>query len=102
MSEKDRELWGLLDYKYETHPRHGLPLLSPADLKSVRILPQLSFTGLGGILADVMKLGKALTMLGAVVCAKEDGLVFKSTKEHDTEHPSRQKAGTLVVLPSRL
>ncbi|KAK0726532.1 SNF2 family N-terminal domain-containing protein [Apiosordaria backusii] len=75
----DHELWGLLDYK---------------------IVSKLSSPCRGGILADVMGLGKTLTMLSAIVCTKEDAATFAQSEGDDIGSCSRPKAGTLVVLPS--
>ncbi|TVY64496.1 DNA repair protein RAD5B [Fusarium oxysporum f. sp. cubense] len=58
--------------------------------------------GRGGILADVMGLGKTLTMLSAILCSKQLGQpsVRDSTGNIRTqEHPP--SSITLVVLPSR-
>ncbi|PCD28728.1 hypothetical protein AU210_011286 [Fusarium oxysporum f. sp. radicis-cucumerinum] len=58
--------------------------------------------GRGGILADVMGLGKTLTMLSAILCSKQLGQpsIRDSTGNIKTqEHPP--SSSTLVVLPSR-
>ncbi|KAK4163148.1 SNF2 family N-terminal domain-containing protein [Cladorrhinum sp. PSN259] len=77
--DTDRELWGLIDPMF---------------------ISRLPSPGLGGILADVMGLGKTLTMLSAIVCAKEN---LSTAVQHGKVYltgPSRPNT-TLIVLPSR-
>ncbi|CZR48118.1 uncharacterized protein FPRO_12728 [Fusarium proliferatum ET1] len=57
--------------------------------------------GRGGILADVMGLGKTLTMLSAILCSKQ---LVQSFSKDITSNSDRNHAPlsiTLVVLPSR-
>ncbi|KAF5975670.1 hypothetical protein FBULB1_7246 [Fusarium bulbicola] len=59
--------------------------------------------GRGGILADVMGLGKTLTMLSAILCSKQLGQSYSSdtSSNSNTGHHSAPNMN-LVVLPSRL
>ncbi|KAF4493232.1 hypothetical protein FAGAP_10650 [Fusarium agapanthi] len=58
--------------------------------------------GRGGILADVMGLGKTLTMLNAILCSKQLGQSYTSdtSSNSNTGHHSALNMN-LVVLPSR-
>ncbi|KAF5265986.1 hypothetical protein FOXYS1_3182 [Fusarium oxysporum] len=77
--------------------------LQPADsgvLSSLLSYPDKP--GRGGILADVMGLGKTLTMLSAILCSKQLGQPSIRDSTGNTkaqEHPP--PSITLVVLPSR-
>lgn len=53
----------------------------------------------GGIIADVMGLGKTLTMLSAIVCSKQEMTLVESLDGMECESLRLTKA-TLVVLPS--
>ncbi|KAF5588539.1 uncharacterized protein FSUBG_11459 [Fusarium subglutinans] len=58
--------------------------------------------GGGGILADVMGLGKTLTMLSAILCSKRMGESFTSDNMSNNYPPQHSSVNmTLVVLPSR-
>ncbi|KAF5620267.1 hypothetical protein F52700_11589 [Fusarium sp. NRRL 52700] len=58
--------------------------------------------GRGGILADVMGLGKTLTMLSAILCSKQLGqpASYRTTSNGDSGNHAPLNI-TLVVLPSR-
>lgn len=63
---------------------------------------QSDTSGLGGILADVMGLGKTLTMLTAILCSKEL-TQFDSSGEASgcQDKETRHLSLTLIVSPSR-
>ncbi|KAF5714151.1 hypothetical protein FGLOB1_3651 [Fusarium globosum] len=66
------------------------------------LLSQPEKPGRGGILADVMGLGKTLTMLSAILCSKQLGQSFspQTMSNSDTRYNAPLNI-TLVVLPSR-
>ncbi|RSM18248.1 hypothetical protein CDV31_002974 [Fusarium ambrosium] len=78
------------DYVSEMHTR----LLSSIhySLLSDRTVP-----GCGGILADVMGLGKTMTMLSAIVYSKH----LNDRVNTDNNSVAQPRASTLIVLPSR-
>ncbi|SCO16339.1 related to promoter binding protein RUSH-1alpha [Fusarium fujikuroi] len=57
--------------------------------------------GRGGILADVMGLGKTLTMLSAILCSKQLAQSFSYDTMSNSERNHAPLSITLVVLPSR-
>ncbi|KAH7159153.1 SNF2 family N-terminal domain-containing protein [Fusarium sp. MPI-SDFR-AT-0072] len=77
--------------------------LRPADSGVLSsLLSHPDKPGRGGILADVMGLGKTLTMLSAILCSKQlDQSSIRDSMGNSKaqEHPS--SSITLVVLPSR-
>ncbi|CAF3490676.1 unnamed protein product [Fusarium graminearum] len=56
---------------------------------------------LGGILADVMGLGKTLTMLSAILCSKHLKHSYDMSGSNNRDSDSQQTDLTLIVLPSR-
>jgi SNF2 family DNA or RNA helicase len=59
-------------------------------------------TSAGGVLADVMGLGKTLTMISAIIHSKDEGVCFalpssKFSVDDDLTYPLK---ATLVVTPS--
>ncbi|PTD02170.1 hypothetical protein HYE67_000295 [Fusarium culmorum] len=56
---------------------------------------------LGGILADVMGLGKTLTMLSAILCSKQLKQNYDISGSNNRNSDSQQTDLTLIVLPSR-
>lgn len=73
-----------------------------ANLKIIdSLLSKPNRPGLGGILADVMGLGKTITMLGAILCSKhlkKQSSINEATRSEDLEGRSNL---TLILLPSR-
>jgi len=57
---------------------------------------------MGGIIADVMGLGKTLTMISAVVASLARATEHATAKDQDSVHPSSgcQSRATLVVVTS--
>ncbi|KAK3995722.1 SNF2 family N-terminal domain-containing protein [Cladorrhinum sp. PSN332] len=78
--DADRELWRLVDPMF---------------------MSRLQLPGLGGILADVMGLGKTLTMLSAIVYSKCEARSVHQTGLGDNTALRPSAKATLVVLPSR-
>ncbi|KAF5252269.1 hypothetical protein FANTH_2825 [Fusarium anthophilum] len=76
--------------------RHMLMLIHDS------LLSHLEKPGRGGILADVMGLGKTLTMLSAILCSRQLAQSFShdNMRNSDTEHYAPPNS-TLIVLPSR-
>ncbi|KAI8716614.1 hypothetical protein NCS52_00955600 [Fusarium sp. LHS14.1] len=74
----------------ETHAR----LLSSIHCS---LLSRQTVPGCGGILADVMGLGKTLTMLGAIVYSKH----LNNRLDTSSNSMTQLRDSTLVVLPSR-
>lgn len=73
-----------------------------SDLKALigsRFFPHNRSLCLGGIVADVMGLGKTLTMLSAVVCSKNAATEFAKTDSCRTR--ARPTRATLIVVTSR-
>ena len=63
---------------------------------------QSDTSGPGGILADLMGLGKTLTMLTAMLCSKELTQFDSSGETSGCQGKKAQKLSlTLIVLPSR-
>ncbi|QYS97699.1 hypothetical protein H0G86_004920 [Trichoderma simmonsii] len=75
-------------------------LLGIIDSRLCCLVSQNSTPCLGGILADVMGLGKTLTMLSAVVCTKAAATEYCCGSIATKGAPKLTKS-TLVVLPSR-
>ncbi|UZP37041.1 hypothetical protein NXS19_004857 [Fusarium pseudograminearum] len=90
---KDHQLRGI-DFILEREDQNAAKQMNERMSISIDhcLLSHPEKPGLGGILADVMGLGKTLTMLSAILCSRE----LRQSYE-DTE---RQHA-TLIVLPSR-
>jgi hypothetical protein len=64
-----------------------------------RFFPHKRLLSLGGIVADVMGMGKTLTMLSAVVYSKNAAIEFAKTGNCRTRE--RQTRATLIVATSR-
>ncbi|KAK4183032.1 P-loop containing nucleoside triphosphate hydrolase protein [Podospora australis] len=71
------------------------------NLSTARNRSKLSAPCLGGILADVMGLGKTLTMLSSIVCTKEDAENHGSYGKEPGATGLQSTKATLIVLPSR-
>ncbi|KAF2684141.1 hypothetical protein K458DRAFT_38039 [Lentithecium fluviatile CBS 122367] len=76
--------------------------LVTSELKALigsRFFPHNRSSCLGGIVADVMGLGKTLTMLSAVVCSKDTATEFAKIDSCRTR--TRPTKATLIVVTSR-
>ncbi|KAF4457119.1 hypothetical protein F53441_907 [Fusarium austroafricanum] len=72
------------------------------ETKLKDLLSHREALGLGGILADVMGLGKTLTMLSAILCSKIlKNYALSDKADESSDYQPRSSNLTLIVLPSR-
>ncbi|WKT50545.1 Helicase superfamily 1/2, ATP-binding domain [Fusarium oxysporum f. sp. vasinfectum] len=72
------------------------------ETKLKDLLSHREALGLGGILADVMGLGKTLTMLSAILCSQLlRNYAFNDKADESSDYQPRSSNLTLIVLPSR-
>lgn len=79
-----------------------LPLLDlyhryDADRMLLRALDKMPSRAVGGILADVMGLGKTLSILSAVLSSKPSSVAYQASMESE----SLRETGSIPILGSR-
>ncbi|EKJ70216.1 hypothetical protein FPSE_09590 [Fusarium pseudograminearum CS3096] len=105
----------LADTKLKEHQLQGVEFIldreDPVSVKQMEktllmsinhcLLSYADKTSLGGILADVMGLGKTLTMLSAILCSKQLKQSYDMSGSNNPNDYRQQLNSTLIVLPSR-